>query len=132
MSFPDSDQPFKFVERPRPGIQTLCSSVSAGQCLFSSLVMSQSDTGLRVVVLSEEPQLKCKGNEDGKVSFNTFFFPGGMFIVTGSTDNPIRIYYLGDGIPEKIAEIHEHTVRIHRRRSWVFHTKLMYFIEHNT
>lgn len=36
---------------------------------------------------------------------------GGMFVATGSTDNVIRIYYLGSGSPEKISELHEHTVR---------------------
>lgn len=36
---------------------------------------------------------------------------GGMFLATGSTDNVIRIYYLGSGSPEKISELHEHTVR---------------------
>lgn len=34
-----------------------------------------------------------------------------MFLATGSTDNVIRIYYLGSGSPEKISELHEHTVR---------------------
>lgn len=38
-------------------------------------------------------------------------FLGGMFLATGSTDNVIRIYYLGSGSPEKISELHEHTVR---------------------
>lgn len=36
---------------------------------------------------------------------------GGMFLATGSTDNVIRIYYLGSGSPEKVSELHEHTVR---------------------
>lgn len=39
-------------------------------------------------------------------------FLGGMFLATGSTDDVIRIYYLGSGTPEKISELHEHTVRI--------------------
>lgn len=34
-----------------------------------------------------------------------------MFLATGSTDDVIRIYYLGGGNPEKISELHEHTVR---------------------
>lgn len=34
-----------------------------------------------------------------------------MFLATGSTDDVIRIYYLGSGSPEKISELHEHTVR---------------------
>lgn len=38
-------------------------------------------------------------------------FLGGMFLATGSTDDVIRIYYLGSGTPEKISELHEHTVR---------------------
>lgn len=49
------------------------------------------------------------------VSFNTFFSAGGMFLATGSTDDVIRIYYLGSGNPEKISELHEHTVGIQRR-----------------
>uniref|UniRef100_A0A8C8C4Q1 Bromo domain-containing protein n=1 Tax=Oncorhynchus tshawytscha TaxID=74940 RepID=A0A8C8C4Q1_ONCTS len=58
-----SDRPQKFTERPRPGVQMVCSS----------------------------------------------FSPGGMFLATGSTDDVIRIYYLGVGNPEKISELHEHT-----------------------
>ncbi|KAK7882912.1 hypothetical protein WMY93_029086 [Mugilogobius chulae] len=61
-----SDRPVKFTERPRPGVQTVCSS----------------------------------------------FSPGGMFLVTGSTDDVIRIYYLGSGTPEKISELHEHTDKV--------------------
>ncbi|XP_026176121.1 bromodomain and WD repeat-containing protein 3 isoform X2 [Mastacembelus armatus] len=61
-----SDRPHKFIERPRPGVQTVCSS----------------------------------------------FSPGGMFLVTGSTDDVIRIYYLGSGVPEKISELHEHTDKV--------------------
>lgn len=38
-------------------------------------------------------------------------FSGGMFLATGSTDDVIRIYYLGNGSPEKVSELHEHTVR---------------------
>ncbi|MEQ2262313.1 Bromodomain and WD repeat-containing protein 1 [Xenotaenia resolanae] len=61
-----SDRPCKFTERPRPGVQTVCSS----------------------------------------------FSPGGMFLATGSTDDVIRIYYLGSGSPEKISELHEHTDKV--------------------
>ncbi|KAM9734018.1 bromodomain and WD repeat-containing protein 3 [Menidia menidia] len=61
-----SDRPHKFTERPRPGVQTVCSS----------------------------------------------FSPGGMFLVTGSTDDVIRIYYLGGSSPEKISELHEHTDKV--------------------
>ncbi|KAM9359280.1 bromodomain and WD repeat-containing protein 3 [Symphorus nematophorus] len=61
-----SDRPHKFTERPRPGVQTVCSS----------------------------------------------FSPGGMFLATGSTDDVIRIYYLGSGTPEKISELHEHTDKV--------------------
>ncbi|KAI4815869.1 hypothetical protein KUCAC02_005996 [Chaenocephalus aceratus] len=61
-----SDRPHKFTERPRPGVQTVCSS----------------------------------------------FSPGGMFLVTGSTDDVIRIYYLGGGSPEKVSELHEHTDKV--------------------
>ncbi|KAM4742969.1 bromodomain and WD repeat-containing protein 3 [Anableps anableps] len=61
-----SDRPHKFTERPRPGVQTVCSS----------------------------------------------FSPGGMFLATGSTDDVIRIYYLGSGGPEKISELHEHTDKV--------------------
>lgn len=43
---------------------------------------------------------------------------GGMFLATGSTDNVIRIYYLGSGSPEKISELHEHTVRTPRNSLW--------------
>lgn len=35
-----------------------------------------------------------------------------MFLATGSTDDVIRIYYLGSGGPEKLAELDSHTVRI--------------------
>uniref|UniRef100_A0A8C7X9Q0 Bromodomain and WD repeat domain containing 1 n=1 Tax=Oryzias sinensis TaxID=183150 RepID=A0A8C7X9Q0_9TELE len=61
-----SDRPHKFTERPRPGVQTVCSS----------------------------------------------FSPGGMFLATGSTDDVIRIYYLGSGSPEKTSELHEHTDKV--------------------
>ncbi|KAK2847016.1 hypothetical protein Q5P01_010015 [Channa striata] len=61
-----SDRPHKFTERPRPGVQTVCSS----------------------------------------------FSPGGMFLATGSTDDVIRIYYLGSGNPEKTSELHEHTDKV--------------------
>nr|XP_046246221.1 bromodomain and WD repeat-containing protein 3 isoform X2 [Scatophagus argus] len=61
-----SDRPHKFTERPRPGVQTVCSS----------------------------------------------FSPGGMFLATGSTDDVIRIYYMGSGSPEKISELHEHTDKV--------------------
>ncbi|XP_077165128.1 bromodomain and WD repeat-containing protein 3 isoform X4 [Paroedura picta] len=37
---------------------------------------------------------------------------GGMFIVTGSTDHVIRIYYLGSESPEKIAELESHTDKV--------------------
>ena len=39
-------------------------------------------------------------------------FIGGMFLATGSTDDVIRIYFLGCGNPEKVSELHEHTVSI--------------------
>lgn len=38
-------------------------------------------------------------------------YTGGMFLATGSTDDVIRIYYLGSGSPEKLAELDSHTVR---------------------
>uniref|UniRef100_A0A8B9JZI7 Bromodomain and WD repeat domain containing 1 n=1 Tax=Astyanax mexicanus TaxID=7994 RepID=A0A8B9JZI7_ASTMX len=61
-----SDRPQKFTERPRPGVQMVCSS----------------------------------------------FSPGGMFLATGSTDDIIRIYYLGSGSPEKMAELNSHTDKV--------------------
>ncbi|KAK7172228.1 hypothetical protein R3I93_004517 [Phoxinus phoxinus] len=61
-----SDRPHKFTEKPRPGVQTVCSS----------------------------------------------FSPGGMFLATGSTDDVIRIYYLGSGCPEKLAELDSHTDKV--------------------
>ncbi|XP_073339421.1 bromodomain and WD repeat-containing protein 3 isoform X2 [Pagrus major] len=61
-----SDRPHKFIERPRPGVQTVCSS----------------------------------------------FSPGGMFLATGSTDDVIRIYFVGSGTPEKVSELHEHTDKV--------------------
>uniref|UniRef100_A0A671LD86 PH-interacting protein-like n=1 Tax=Sinocyclocheilus anshuiensis TaxID=1608454 RepID=A0A671LD86_9TELE len=57
-------RPSKFIERPRPGVQMICSSFSAG----------------------------------------------GMFLATGSTDHIIRVYYFGNGQPEKISELESHTV----------------------
>uniref|UniRef100_A0A672N851 PH-interacting protein n=1 Tax=Sinocyclocheilus grahami TaxID=75366 RepID=A0A672N851_SINGR len=57
-------RPSKFIERPRPGVQMICSSFSAG----------------------------------------------GMFLATGSTDHIIRVYYFGDGQPEKISELESHTI----------------------
>uniref|UniRef100_A0AAR2K9L5 Bromo domain-containing protein n=1 Tax=Pygocentrus nattereri TaxID=42514 RepID=A0AAR2K9L5_PYGNA len=56
----------KFTEKPRPGVQMVCSS----------------------------------------------FSPGGVFLATGSTDDVIRIYYLGSGSPEKIAELDSHTDKV--------------------
>uniref|UniRef100_A0A673LR35 Bromodomain and WD repeat-containing protein 3-like n=1 Tax=Sinocyclocheilus rhinocerous TaxID=307959 RepID=A0A673LR35_9TELE len=61
-----SDRPHKFTERPRPGVQTVCSS----------------------------------------------FSPGGVFLATGSTDDVIRIYYLGSGSPEKLAELDSHKDKV--------------------
>ncbi|XP_060761728.1 bromodomain and WD repeat-containing protein 3 isoform X2 [Neoarius graeffei] len=61
-----TDRPLKFTERPRPGVQMVCSS----------------------------------------------FSPGGMFLATGSTDDVIRIYYVGSGNPEKIAELNSHTDKV--------------------
>ncbi|XP_061072702.1 bromodomain and WD repeat-containing protein 3 isoform X2 [Conger conger] len=61
-----SDRPHKFTERPRPGVQVICSSCSSG----------------------------------------------GMFLVTGSTDHVIRVYYLGCGTPEKTAELDAHTDKV--------------------
>ncbi|XP_051521569.1 bromodomain and WD repeat-containing protein 3-like isoform X2 [Myxocyprinus asiaticus] len=61
-----SDRLHKFTEKPRPGVQTVCSS----------------------------------------------FSPGGMFLATGSTDDVIRIYYLGSGSPEKLAELDSHTDKV--------------------
>ncbi|XP_051965778.1 bromodomain and WD repeat-containing protein 3-like [Xyrauchen texanus] len=40
------------------------------------------------------------------------FSPGGMFLATGSTDDVIRIYYLGSGSPEKLAELNSHTDKV--------------------
>lgn len=40
-----------------------------------------------------------------------------MFLATGSTDDVIRIYYLGGGSPEKTSELHEHTVRTLSRQN---------------
>ncbi|TRY85163.1 hypothetical protein DNTS_006353 [Danionella cerebrum] len=59
-------RPHKFTEKPRPGVQTVCSS----------------------------------------------FSPGGMFLATGSTDDIIRIYYLGSGSPEKLVELNAHTDKV--------------------
>ncbi|XP_060731875.1 bromodomain and WD repeat-containing protein 3 isoform X2 [Tachysurus vachellii] len=61
-----SDRTVKFTERPRPGVQMVCSS----------------------------------------------FSPGGMFLATGSTDDVIRIYYMGSGNPEKKAELNSHTDKV--------------------
>ncbi|KAM4663406.1 bromodomain and WD repeat-containing protein 3 [Discoglossus pictus] len=61
-----NDQPVKFAERSRPGVQISCSSFSSG----------------------------------------------GMFIATGSTDHVIRVYYLGTGSPEKIAELESHMDKV--------------------
>uniref|UniRef100_A0A671LDJ0 PH-interacting protein-like n=1 Tax=Sinocyclocheilus anshuiensis TaxID=1608454 RepID=A0A671LDJ0_9TELE len=59
-------RPSKFIERPRPGVQMICSSFSAG----------------------------------------------GMFLATGSTDHIIRVYYFGNGQPEKISELESHTDKV--------------------
>uniref|UniRef100_A0A671S5J4 Bromo domain-containing protein n=1 Tax=Sinocyclocheilus anshuiensis TaxID=1608454 RepID=A0A671S5J4_9TELE len=59
-------RPSKFIERPRPGVQMICSSFSAG----------------------------------------------GMFLATGSTDHIIRVYFFGDGQPEKISELESHTDKV--------------------
>ncbi|XP_034779487.2 bromodomain and WD repeat-containing protein 3-like [Acipenser ruthenus] len=61
-----NNRPHKFTERPRPGVQMICSSFSAG----------------------------------------------GMFLATGSTDHVIRMYFLGSGSPEKIAELESHTDKV--------------------
>ncbi|XP_018604343.2 bromodomain and WD repeat-containing protein 3 isoform X2 [Scleropages formosus] len=66
INFNFSDRPLKFTERPRPGVQMVCSSFSAG----------------------------------------------GMFLATGSTDHVIRIYCLGSGNPEKMAELAAHTDKV--------------------
>ncbi|KAM3836751.1 bromodomain and WD repeat-containing protein 1 isoform 2-T2 [Vipera latastei] len=61
-----NNRPLKFIEKPRPGVQMLCSSFSVG----------------------------------------------GMFLVTGSTDHVIRIYYFGSETPEKIAELESHADKV--------------------
>ncbi|XP_032075095.1 bromodomain and WD repeat-containing protein 1 isoform X1 [Thamnophis elegans] len=61
-----NNRPLKFTEKPRPGVQMLCSSFSVG----------------------------------------------GMFLVTGSTDHVIRIYYFGSETPEKIAELESHADKV--------------------
>uniref|UniRef100_A0A670JXD1 Bromodomain and WD repeat domain containing 3 n=1 Tax=Podarcis muralis TaxID=64176 RepID=A0A670JXD1_PODMU len=40
------------------------------------------------------------------------FSSGGMFVVTGSTDHVIRIYYLGSETPEKTAVLESHTDKV--------------------
>lgn len=91
-----SDRPHKFTEKPRPGVQTVCSSFSPGERL-RRLSFSLSS---RVYVYVRLFQCAF-------VSLYT----GGMFLATGSTDDVIRIYYLGSGCPEKLAELDSHTVR---------------------
>uniref|UniRef100_A0A670Z1Q9 Bromodomain and WD repeat domain containing 1 n=1 Tax=Pseudonaja textilis TaxID=8673 RepID=A0A670Z1Q9_PSETE len=61
-----NNRPLKFIEKPRPGVQMLCSSFSVG----------------------------------------------GMFLITGSTDHVIRIYYFGSETPEKIAELESHADKV--------------------
>lgn len=41
-----------------------------------------------------------------------YFFAGGMFLATGSTDHVIRMYYFGSETPERIAELESHAVRL--------------------
>ncbi|KAI4883177.1 hypothetical protein NFI96_033131, partial [Prochilodus magdalenae] len=89
------DRPQKFTERPRPGVQMVCSSFSPGTveeshdfCYIGSSFLNFSTKTLR--------------------SFDT----GGMFLATGSTDDVIRIYYLGSGSPERIAELDSHTDKV--------------------
>lgn len=57
-----------------------------------------------------------------------YLFSGGMFLATGSTDDVIRIYYLGSGSPEKTSELHEHTVRTLSRQN----TNFVLYISNNT
>lgn len=71
LSCPPSDRPIKFTERPRPGIQTVCSSFSPGQCLLSSLVLSFAMALWTCRLLCEDPHLKSKGNYYD-INFNFF------------------------------------------------------------
>ena len=41
-----------------------------------------------------------------------FFFLGGSFLVSGSTDHIIRIYQMTPGPPERVAELDVHSVCI--------------------
>lgn len=134
LSCPDSERAIKFTERPRPGIQTVCSSFSPGQCLFSCLVTSQRDTGLCACCAKFRTSAKTQ-RKWRWWSFlqHVLLSSGGMFLATGSTDDVIRIYYLGNGNPEKISELHEHTVGIQRRTpgTKIIHyhwTKCLFFL----
>ncbi|KAK2507744.1 hypothetical protein MC885_000988, partial [Smutsia gigantea] len=91
-----SPRPLKFTEKPRPGVQMLCSSFSVGKIslvIFSLFLFSYL-------------------LDDHIIAKSLYQIDGGMFLATGSTDHVIRMYFLGFEAPEKIAELESHTDKV--------------------
>ncbi|XP_028656036.2 bromodomain and WD repeat-containing protein 3 isoform X1 [Erpetoichthys calabaricus] len=64
------------------------------------------------VSFNSRPQKFTERTRPGVQMVCSSFSSGGMFLATGSTDHVIRIYYLGSGSPEKIAELESHTDKV--------------------
>ncbi|XP_053329912.1 bromodomain and WD repeat-containing protein 3 [Spea bombifrons] len=64
------------------------------------------------MTFNERPVKFAERSRPGVQISCSSFSSGGMFIATGSTDHVIRIYYLGSGSPEKLAELEAHVDKV--------------------
>ncbi|KAJ8280897.1 hypothetical protein GJAV_G00060650 [Gymnothorax javanicus] len=88
-----SDRPHKFTERPRPGVQVICSSFSAGGMFLAT---GSTDHVIRVYYLgcgTPEKTSELDAHSD-KVDSIQFCHSGERF-VSGSRDGTARIWGLG-------------------------------------
>ncbi|XP_060688587.1 bromodomain and WD repeat-containing protein 3 isoform X1 [Hemiscyllium ocellatum] len=64
------------------------------------------------VKFNEHPMKFADRSRPGSQISCSSFSSGGMFVATGSTDQVIRVYYLGSGSPEKVSELASHTDKV--------------------
>ncbi|GAB5571679.1 PH-interacting protein isoform X1 [Prionailurus iriomotensis] len=94
LQFSPFPRPAKFTERPRPGVQMICSSFSADFHFYCHEDhFPFRNTQLQALYMISE-------------------YSSGMFLATGSTDHIIRVYFFGSGQPEKISELEFHTDKV--------------------
>ncbi|XP_030641693.1 PH-interacting protein [Chanos chanos] len=66
----------------------------------------------RTLKFGHRPSKFTERSRPGVQMICSSFSAGGMFLATGSTDHIIRVYYFGDGQPDKIAELESHTDKV--------------------